>query len=57
MVARVRPTHSDIPGIDLLRRVGAGVLERHSRLKAVALIFIVGVFVTFVHPWSLDTNL
>ena len=39
-----------------LRRVGAGVLELHSRLKTVALVFIYDVLITFVRPQALDTE-
>ena len=41
---------------DLLRRVGAGVLERHRRLKAVALELLADELISFVHPQTLDAE-
>ena len=41
---------------DLLRRVGAGVLERHPRLKAVALDILADELTSFVHPQILDAE-
>ena len=41
---------------NLLRRIGAGVLERHPRLKAEVLELLADEFTSFVHPQPLDAE-
>ena len=41
---------------DLLRHVGAGVVELHPRLKAVVLEVLADEFTSFVHPQPLHAK-